>query len=902
VSFNWKELSRLVDYKKEQKSKNMRVKFKILCICFLSTVSLFTACNFDKGYRIEKKEHSALIYQDSLTIEIEIVDESIIHVKKSLAKDTSTSSLPDYVRILEPQDVGWKIEEGKDQLRISTNALKVLVNRDGTIEYQSIEGENLLSETKELTFIKPNSSQGNTVSQAFVAGDEALYGLGQFQSGIMNWKNVPIRLQQYNQEIAIPFLVSTKGYGIYWHNYSLTDFNKPQNEIHFASATDVQTTKNKTEIAADGEKEDVAAHITKEDIAKNIRETTFTPDQTGEYTFMALSDSKGRMRGEINLSIDGDDIIHYSTIWMPRRYSGKKYLEAGEEYKVVFQNTGAKVPGNLFYNKPDYNKTVFSSTKGKVIDYYIMQGDNPQEIISQYQNLTGKAPMFPKSAYGFWQCRERYHNQKELLENAREMRKREIPFDNIVQDWFYWPKGTKGPEWDRAKYPNPKAMVDELKELNLKLMVSVWPEVKNEALEEKYSLKKIESSNYVDIYDPAIRERFYHMISDSMFHYGVNSIWLDGTEPEGVSNTKVNTAVGPYEEVQNPYSLEVTRAMYEGRRAEFPNERVFNLTRSAYAGQQRYGAASWSGDVEASWEQFSEQIAAGLNFTMAGIPYWSHDIGGFFRDSKSINPQFDSQYTNPEYIELLTRWFQFGSFSPVFRIHGYVSETEIWRYGQEFEDMARKFIALRYQLMPYIYSEAWKVTNESHLLMSPLVYYYPKDKNTWGIKDQLFFGESMMVSFVTEYQKRTKELYLPEGDWFNFWTNEKVSGGKKMTIDAPFNSTPIFVKAGSIIPTGPKVQYAAEQSDEPLRIKVYPGKDADYILYLDDAESYDYEKGEYTELIITYSESKKEVRMKNGKGTYIDFKKNPMDFIIEMIGTDKEEKLSYQGSEQKVKF
>ena len=867
---------------------------KISIGLFLLVMTL-TGCQSKFVYDIEKNDHSVTILGDSLTIKLEVVDESIIHVKKSLP-GVEVKELPDYVTVLEPQNVDWKMTQSKEQLAISTNTVRVLVNADGTIEYQTKDGKQLLAETNEQSYINPDAAAENPVSQAFVAGDEALYGLGQFQSGIMDWKNVPIRLQQYNQEIAIPFLVSTKGYGIYWHNYSLTDFNKPQNEIQFASTQHAQVKTNKNETTVDGEKEDVAAHITKEDIAKNIRETTFIPAKTGEYTFMALSDNDGRMRGEIKVTIDGDDVINYSTIWMPRRYSGRKYLEAGKKYKVVFQNTGAKIPGRLFYNEPDFDKTVFSSTKGNAIDYYWVQGENPAQIIAQYQKLSGKAPMFPKSAYGFWQCRERYHNQTELLENAREMRKRQIPFDNIVQDWFYWPQGTKGPQWDRVKYPNPKAMVDELKALNLKLMVSVWPEVKNEGLEKKYGLTKIESSNYIDIYDPKIRDGFYRMLSDSMFHFGVNSIWLDGTEPEGVRNTEVNTAVGPYREVQLPYSLEVTRAVYEGRRAEFPNERVFNLTRSAYSGQQRYGATSWSGDVEASWEQLAEQMAAGLNFTMAGIPYWTHDIGGFFRDSKSINPQFDSQYTNPEYIELLARWFQFGTFSPIFRIHGYKSETEIWRYGHEFENMARKFINLRYQFMPYIYSEAWKVTNDSHLLMSPLAYYYPNDKNTWRIKDQLFFGESIMVAFVSEYKQRSKEVYLPAGDWFNFWTNEKLGGNTKVTVETPFNSTPVFVKAGSIIPTGPKVQYATEKSDEPLRIKIYPGEDAGYVLYLDDNESYDYEKGEYSEIVFTYTDASKKLTIENGEGNYINFEETPMDFVVELIGSEKETKVSYNGS------
>ncbi len=868
--------------------------------CCLLLVVMLTGCHSDFIHKIEKDDHSLTIYQDSLITKIEIIEESIIHVKKSL-KGQPELTMPNYVTVLEPQNVKWDYKESKDKITISTNKIKVDIYADGHIKYLDNEDKYILGESNENTFIKPESKE-HSVSQSFTTTDEALYGLGQFQSGIMNWKNVPIRLQQYNQEIAIPFLVSTKGYGLYWHNYSLTDFNQPENEIAFALSANIQENDVNTKPKTSDEKENVAAYISAESAEKNIRETTFIPQKTGEYTFLALSDNNGRMRGEITVSINGDDIINYSTIWMPRRYSGKKYLEAGKEYKVVFKNTGAKIAGKIFYNEPDYNKTVFSSTVGNAIDYYFVYGTSPVNVIENYQELTGKAPMFAKSAYGFWQCRERYHNQEELLENAREMREREIPVDNIVQDWFYWPKGTKGPEWDRAKYPDPDAMVKELNQLNLKLMVSVWPEVKNKPLEKKYGLKKIESSNYIDIYDKEVSKQFYRVLSDSMFHKGVSSIWLDGTEPEGVNNTDVNTAVGPYKEVQNPYSLEVTRAVYEGRRQEFPNERVFNLTRSAYAGQQRYGAASWSGDVEASWEQLAEQIPAGLNFTMAGVPYWTHDIGGFFRDSKSINPQFDNQYTNPEYIELLTRWFQFGTFSPIFRIHGYVSETEIWRYGQEFEDTARKFIDLRYQLMPYIYSEAWKVTNDSHLLMSPLVYYYPEDKNTWSIKDQLFFGESIMVSFITEYKKRDKEVYLPEGDWFNFWTNEKVEGGRKILVDTPLNSTPIFIKAGSIIPTGPKIQYTTQKTNEPLLLKIYPGKDATYILYLDDNESYDYENGEFSEIKIIYSEVTQEVTLTKLSGDFINYEKEPMHFSVELIGKDEIQNIRFKGSEITIKL
>ncbi|MCG9792838.1 TIM-barrel domain-containing protein [Flavobacterium algicola] len=872
----------------------MKVTKSISSISFLLFVILTATGQSKYKYKIQKNDNGITILKDNQTIQIEIINPDIIHITKAVA-NTKPSSIPDYVTILKPQNVKWKLKESKDQIRISTANVTVVVDKEGNINYENKDSKKLVSETNDRTYINSSSTKGNAVSQSFSAGDEGLYGLGQYQSGIMNWKNVPMRLQQYNQEIAIPFLVSTKGYGIYWHNYSLTDFNEPQNEIIFTTVGKRNSLGSSEEQVAKGEKENVAAYISKENLDKNIRETFFIPTKTGKYSFLALSDNNGRMRGAIKVSIDGDAIIDYSTIWMPRRYSGKKFLEAGKKYKIVFHNTGAKIPGQLFYNEPDYNKTVFSSTKGSSIDYYLIAGNDPASVIANYQKLTGKAPMFAKSAYGFWQCRERYHNQDELLENAREMRKRQIPFDNIVQDWFYWPEGTKGPEWDKITYPNSKAMVEELKDLNLNLMVSVWPEVKNEKLEKKYNLTKIEGSNNIDIYDKGVSERFYQMINDSMFKLGVKSIWLDGTEPEGVSKIDINTAVGPYEEVQNPYSLEVTRALYEGRRADYPDERVFNLTRSAYSGQQRYGVASWSGDVEASWRQFSEQIAAGLNFTMAGIPYWTHDIGGFFRDSKSINPEFDSQYTNPEYIELLTRWFQFGTFSPIFRIHGYVSETEIWRYNPAFESTARKFIDLRYQLMPYIYSQAWQITNNSRQLMSPLAYHYPNDKKTWGIKDQLFFGESIMVGFVTEYQKREKEMYFPEGDWYNYWTNEKIEGGKNSSVKAELDETPLFIKAGTILPIGPKVQYATQKSTEPLQIKVYPGKDAQFTLYLDDNESYEYEKGSYSEIAFSYSDQDKTIKVKNGKGNYIDFAQKPMDLVIELIGNNTNQKAIFNG-------
>jgi alpha-D-xyloside xylohydrolase len=837
---------------------------------------LFSGCQSSFDY--EKKENSIFVYQDSITTEITIVDEAIVHVEKRV-KGEQIKEYPDYVTILKPQNVEWTISEEKDLLSIYTSKLNVTLNTKGEIKYYSNDGKPLLNELIEGTYINNKENSPYKVSQSFKAGDEGLYGLGQFQSNRMNWKNVPVRLQQFNQEIANPVLISTNQYGIYWHNYSVTDFNSPKNEIQFTETSDKKL---------------------------NIRKTTFTPKKTGTYNFFVLSETpfnktkkknKNRRLGPVIVTVNSETVIHYDTMWYPDSFSGEILLEAGKEYEIVFQDTKAQSIGKLLYNEPDFNKTTFSSQQGTAIDYYFIHGKNPEEIITEYSNLTGKAPLFPKSSYGFWQCREAYQTQKGLLESARQYRKRKIPVDNIVQDWDYWPKGVKGPEWDRSEYPNPKEMTKELDEMNLNLMVSVWPTVSHKKLCAKYDLEnyKLTGTDFIDFYDKSTHKKYYQMLSDSMFHAGVQSIWLDGSEPIFTPDPEHQTVVGKFKELANVYSLIVTKAMYQGHREEYPNERVFNLTRSAFAGQQRYGNTVWSGDVDGTWEQFSEQISAGLNFTMTGFPYWTTDIGGFFRDKNSGNSVYENQYTDPDFRELLARWFQFGTFSPIFRIHGYKTHTEIWNFGQEFEDIARKFIDLRYQLLPYIYSEAWKVTSQGKALMSPLVYQYPNDKNTWGIKDQFFFGESLLICPVTAYQARERKVYLPKGNWYNFWTGKKQEGGKHITAKAALNSLPIFVKEGTILPYGPKLQYATEVTNKPITLKIYPGKDAEYTLYFDDDKSYDYEKGIYSEINISYSELTKTVTLEKGNGNYLDFSKNHMKFKIEVIGTGIKSEIQFKG-------
>ncbi len=848
-------------------------------LSLLVALVLMTSCA-DTNYT--KNKNGITVERGDMTINIEVIDESIIHITKT-KQGIEVDTLPDFVTILEPQRTKWRVSESGDVVTLTTPKINLSIYEDGVVEYLDRNGKRMVVESEEATWI---DSDG-TISQGFVAGDEAIYGLGQYQSGVMNLRGVPVRMDQFNQEIVIPFIVSTKGYGIYWHNYSSTFFNRAEHLLSF-DAKDVETDEA-MELKAGVEAEDVAQHAAKK-VSTNSLTTTFTPEQSGLYTFHVKSDDKSRMRGSVTLTIDGDEVVHYSTIWMPMCYSGSKELTKGRTYEVTFENNGASVAGDVRYNEPDFNKTTFTSAAGTKIEYYLVAGDTPDEVIYNYQDLTGRAPMFSEKSYGFWHCRERFHNQSELLENAREYRKRNIPVDNIVQDWFYWPEKLKSPQWDRVKYPDPKAMCEELDDLNLNLMVSVWPTVTNEPLLKNYGIldsRLGERGDFLDFYDENVQKQYYKMLSDSMFHFGVKSIWLDGSEPEAVAQSAM-TVLGEFRVVDNPYSLLVSKSVYEGRREEFGDERVFNLTRSAYAGQQRYGVTSWSGDVAGTWEQLAEQIPAGLNFSMAGVPYWTHDIGGFFRDSQSLNPIYDDQYTNKEYRELLARWFQFGAFSPIFRIHGYKSETEVWRYGKEFENIARKYIYLRYNLLPYIYSQAWRVTKDSRLFISPLAYSYPDDKRTWDIKDQYLFGESIMVCPVVEYEARTKRIYLPEGEWFNFWSDERFEGGREIEVSAKLDELPLMVKAGSIIPLGARVQYVDQPTNEPTRLKIYGGKDASYELYFDAGESYEYESGEYSILSINYNAESNSVTLEVTHDEYVDFANNPMSFVIEDAGDNKD--------------
>jgi len=344
-----------------------------------------------------------------------------------------------------------------------------------------------------------------------------------------------------------------------------------------------------------------------------------------------------------------------------------------------------------------------------------------------------------------------------------------------------------------------------------------------------------ENESWADLFNPKAQKAFWSDIDRNLFSLGLDGWWLDASEPEGDPLKTDVTFLGPGIEVRNAFPLFETSAVYNGQRAATEEKRVVILSRSAYAGQQRNGSISWSGDITGDWETFRRQIPAGLNFGMSGFPYWTTDIGGFFRPA--------DQYTSPEYHELLIRWFQFGAFCPIFRIHGFHSDTEMWNYGNKVEEILRQYDKLRYRLLPYIYSSAWAVTDRGHIMMKALPFVYPEDASLRQVSDQFLFGDSLLVNPVTEPHATTRGVLLPAADsWIDFWTGKSYRGGQTITADAPLSRIPILVKAGTILPLGPVVQSASEQQD-PLEIRIYGGKDASFDIYDDSGDGYAYERG-----------------------------------------------------------
>jgi len=555
------------------------------------------------------------------------------------------------------------------------------------------------------------------------------------------------------------------------------------------------------------------------------------------------------------------------------------FFQSVKGYGVLWDNYS---PTTFTDNQQE---TSFDSEVGDCADYYFLYGGNAEGVVAQMRSLTGQAPLMPLWVYGFNQSRERYKTQYELVDVVKQYRSLKVPLDGIVQDWQYWGRDSNwnAMSFDPTTFPDPQAMVDSVHQLHAHLFIVAWPGFgpltkQYEELKQKSMLIHFETwppesgTTPYDVYNPQARDIYWRYLNKGIFSLNTDAWWLDSSEPDHVNLKEKDfdqpTYLGSFRSVRNAFPLQHVGGVYDHQRQTTDKKRVSILTRSAFAGQQRYAANTWSGDVGSNWENLTKQIPAALNFSLCGIPYWNADIGGFFAGSFVK----DGGAKNPAFQELYVRWMQFATFTPMMRSHGTDIPREIYQFGKRGEwafDVQEKFINLRYQLLPYLYSTAWNVTSKAGSIMRSLTMDFATDKNVWNIGNEYMFGQSFLVAPVTESNAQNKAIYLPAGSlWYNFWDGKRIAGGAWIEQATPIDRIPLFVKAGAIIPWGPKVQYAAEKKWDNLELRIYPGADATFTLYEDEGDGYDYEKGSYAEIRFQWNDKARTITIEDIKGKF----------------------------------
>lgn len=775
----------------------------------LCALMLFLTSGFAQSYKITKQGANAQV--NSINIEIQFYGPSIVRVVKSPeGKNVNKESLS---VVKTPEKATFTTKQKGDELLLKNKHVEVALNiKNGKVTFKDAKGHILLKEKAAgATFTDFDDAGEKTyrVKQSYLLDqDEAIYGLGILQNGKMSQRNQEVQMVQNNTWDFVTFFQSVKGYGLFWDNYSPTTFK----------------------------------------------------------------------------------------------------------------------------DKPD--ETSFSSEVGECIDYYFMYGGDADGVIAEMRDLTGQVPMFPLWTYGYWQSKERYKSQNETVGVVKKYRELGVPLDGVIQDWQYWGNNYlwNAMEFLNEEFPNPQAMVNDIHGMNAHMIISIWssfgPATKQYSQLEKigalYNFSTWPESGLtswppnmdypsgVRVYDPfnpKARDIYWKHLNEGLFKLGIDGWWMDSTEPDHLSfkpeDMNTQTAMGSFRKVRNAYPLVTVGGVYDNQRAVTSDKRVFILTRSGFAGQQRYGANVWSGDVFSSWENFRNQIPAGLNFSLCGIPHWNSDIGGFFAGAYNKSWNDGSASRNPMFQELYVRWMQFGAFNPMMRSHGTDLSREIYHFGEKGDpiyDAIERTIRLRYSLLPYIYSTAWKVTNKQSSFMRALVMDFAQDKHVWDINDQFMFGNSILVAPVTEAQytpekivdtskeegwtrangegiekgsqidfiaKKTSNLYLPAGfKWYDFWTNERFDGGKEISKETSIDIIPLYIKAGTILPIGPEVQYATEKSWDNLEMRIYEGADGEFILYEDENDNYNYEKGIYSTITFTWNDAKKVLTISGRNGSF----------------------------------
>lgn len=741
-----------------------------------------------------------------MDIEIQFVSPEIVRVVKAPEGRSFTKKSLSVVK--SPESMSVTTEKKGETVSLKSNAVRVDFNvGTGRISFFDKQGKALFTEKDYGAQFTPFNDAGNptfSVRQAFLLDkDEAIYGLGQQQVDDLNQRNHKHFMRQRALYASVPIIQSTKGYGMFWDNYSPTTYTDNPQEMSFDSEV------------------------------------------------------------------------------------------------------------------------------GECMDYYFMYGGNADGVIAQIRDLTGQAPMYPLWTFGFWQSRERYKSQQETMEVVDKYRELGIPLDGIIQDWQYWGPNSNwnSMNFDNPEFPDPQKMIDHVKKKNAKIMISIWasfgpdtnPYKDLEKINALFNFKTWPADGGVkayDAYNEKARDIYWEHLNKGLFSKGIDAWWTDSTEPDHLDvqerDFDIPTAMGTYRSVVNAFPLMSNKGVYEHQRAVTSDKRVYLLTRCAFAGQQRYAANTWSGDVVCNWETFRKQIPTGLNFSLSGIPYWNTDIGGFF------NWPYHGGAENKAYHELYTRWFQYGTFLPMQRSHGSGVKKEIYNLGKKGDwvyDSEEKYINLRYALLPYLYSTGWQVTDNAGSFLRALFMDFNEDQKVHTISNQYMFGKAFLVTPVTrnmyvfsdkeqwkdpyeDFSKTgTQDVYLPKGTkWFDFWTGEVLNGGQMVTKEVPIDIIPLYVRAGSIVPFGPKVQYSTEKKWNNLEIRIYPGADGEFVLYEDENDNYNYEKGVYSTIKFTWDDANRTLNIADREGTFPGMLKSRK---FNIVVVDKE---NGTGSAQSTKF
>jgi alpha-D-xyloside xylohydrolase len=617
--------------------------------------------------------------------------------------------------------------------------------------------------------------------------DEFLFGLGQFQDGYSNVRGLSRRLTQVNTQISIPMLLSSKGYGLLWNNYGLTEFNPCNQQVKLVKAKGVGQREEVNVTSTEGGKREIRQ--------RHIFEASMDIPVEGDYAL--LLDVGQKMARRHHLLIDGHPVIEMQNMWLPPTASKVVHLTKGP-HQLSAELTRDDAPV-LYYNKVS-NQTVFRSPIADAVDYTVFVG-SPDEVIATYRQLTGECPQMPSWALGYIHCRERFHSSAEIIQTAQRFQQEKLPLSVIVQDWQYWGKyGWNSMQFDERYYPNPKALTDSLHQMGVRFMVSVWSkidknsEVGRQMVADHYY---IPNTDWIDFFNPSAAAAYWKNFRERLVPLGIDAWWQDATEPENddLVGRRVNNGQWSGEQVRNVYPLLVNKTVYEGLHAEGLTPMI--LTRCGFPGIQRYGSALWSGDVGNDWETFRRQITAGLGVQAAGIPWWTYDAGGFFRPG--------NQYTDQDYINRMLRWIETSVYLPLMRVHGYMSNTEPWNYGPEAQRIIAECLQERERLRPYIEDCAKRVSSDGYTLMRPLVFDFSDDPVALRQSYSYMFGPSLLISPVTEPNVSEWKTYLPKnkGGWRDYRTGRHYEGGQTVSTPVDKAHIPVFVREGSIHPSLP---------------------------------------------------------------------------------------------------